>query len=251
MPREAAPLQETVESFLRDLVGGDDLALLELTAWAKQLLTDPQTRPARAVVLCGPPDCGKSLFALLVVCALGRDRCWPNAFLDRLSARRELPALVVASEPAASRWSALWARLQRDAFVEAADGAHWRTHVLAMPETFERGGSHVAVFRCAAAREPAALRSAARGDRGRVRRALLACATGLRAEMLWARLRAYWRARWIAVFWHAQLASQMAAGGRLAARDLATFAAELGAQPPRPHTHDDHVLSPTYRLIFP
>ena len=46
------------------------------------------------------------------------------------------------------------------------------------------------------------------------------------AKTLWRVLRAHWRARWIALYWHGLTAKLMAPGGRAAKRDREAFEAE-------------------------
>ena len=49
----------------------------------------------------------------------------------------------------------------------------------------------------------------------------------LKAMDLWARLRSYWRARWIAVYWHALTHTLMAPGGSAEAHDRAAYEANF------------------------
>ena len=42
----------------------------------------------------------------------------------------------------------------------------------------------------------------------------------------WPRLRSYWRARWIGVYWHALTEKYMAPGGKMAKRDRAAYEAD-------------------------
>ena len=48
----------------------------------------------------------------------------------------------------------------------------------------------------------------------------------MRTLELWASLRAYWRARWIGVYWHALTEKHMAPGGKMAKRDRAAYEAD-------------------------
>ena len=51
--------QSTFDGFFTTLLGGDKVAMLKLFEWMEGMLLTPEVKPDKAIVLVGPPCCGK------------------------------------------------------------------------------------------------------------------------------------------------------------------------------------------------
>ena len=60
-----------------------------------------------------------------------------------------------------------------------------------------------------------------------LRQAVLSYLAYLKARARWKALRAYWRARWFVVWWHALTAKEMAHGGKAEKRNRASYEADF------------------------
>jgi len=246
-------IEESIPKFIRTLLNEDEDALLDLMTWVKQLLTTPHVKPSRAFVLCGPPGCGKTAFFTLVERALGKHAYVLRDFERTLKERIDWPTLRFAHPtillldelPTGHRTVADWKKDLRMLITDDSTRSETKlcSYILLAtncckspqdcPPVLEEL-DFVRILRCArSVMDWSCLGLCGHIDGKEIKRILVCYATKLRGAFGWKRVRAYWRARWLAVFWHSLLVKHMAPGGRIAKRDRETYESDMVEAPSR------------------
>jgi len=244
-------VEESICKFIRTLLNEDEEALLDLMTWVKQLLTTPHVKPSRAFVLSGPPRCGKSTFLTLVMRALDKHVYVLRDFERTLKTKIRRPTLQFAHPmillldelPMGHRTIADWKKDLRMFLTDDSTRSETKlcfyillaTNYCKSPQDCPpvlEELDFVRILRCAVSvMDRSCLGLCGNIDGEEIKRILVSYATKLRGAFGWKRVRAYWRARWLAVFWHSLLAKHMAPGGRIAKRDRETYESDMVEAP--------------------
>lgn len=236
--------------YLRTLFMEDEDALLHVMTWVKQFLTPPYLKTSYALALETSDDCGSYVFTFMMQTLFTATRTGDWHFVDsghwgffKERVDHDQPSFMVSSfHPGVRRVDHLegWTteirqHLEKDPITGEV---RWRHNVL-IPlhsihyEEAVQNLENVKIVRCGPVGKDKYL------DRGvmdelydgknceELVRILISFASSLQAPPRWRRLRAHWRARWIAVFWYSLTAKHMRPGGKMAKRDREAYEAEL------------------------
>lgn len=206
-------------NFVGTLLDNDQQSIFDLMSWIQDILAYPPKKQAFPIALIGSSGFGKSSLAYLVIHALGgslMDHTFYRGSDHELTLNLEEEVVCYMNKFKAGVYMRnLKQRMEASPFsylmFTGNDGAEFlREH---FPSTRiisckRRSWIHTHLY------EMSSLE---------VKTAMLSYAVHFKARARWKSLHAYWRARHIAVYWHALLTKHMAPGGRIAKRDRAAF----------------------------
>ena len=187
--------------FFTTLCGGDKTSELTLFELMEGTIVTPEIKPGKAIVLVGPPCCGMSIVSELLRRMLG-------------------DGAVLTATAETETWGRFNEYMEK--YVVCIDDD--------MP--FFHDARHVNLIQCHPPAGDAAAHFGAFSDLldqaapHDLRLAVLSYAAYLNRPRGWKALRAYWRARWIGVYWHTLTSKHMAPGGKMARRDRAAYEAD-------------------------
>ena len=207
----------------------------------KGLLVTPEVKPGKAIALVGPPGCGKGAVAKLLRRMLGggavpRGIAPKTLLRGRINSSMANALVVCIHEPPPNDTGHVLGELDqalrlllcfpRIALTSTQDVPSFHRVLLTASVTIRN--RRVEQIQCHPPSGDAAAHFGAfdamlhRASPDDLRHAVLFVKSWRR----WKALRVYWRARWIAVYWHALTSRHMAPGGKMAKRDRAAYEAD-------------------------